>query len=92
MIPEWHNTKHKRIETIMEQDRLRKLAGMSGKTADPEVMVQGFGGIPLSDAVNKIKQDAEKLDASSIQKADVLFIRNAAAAIAQLFDDQRPKF
>ena len=60
---------------------------MKGSSPDPEIMVQDFGGIPLSDAVMKIKQDAEKLDPHNVKKSDVLFIRNATAAIAKLFDE-----
>ena len=71
----------------MDQDRLRKLAGMKGTQADPEIMVQDFGGLLLSHAIEMIKQDAEKLDPHNVKKSDVLFIRNAAAAIAQLFDE-----
>ena len=67
----------------MDQERLRKLAGMQGDRPDPEVMVQDFGGLPLSDVIVKIKQDAEKLNPRDVKKSDVLFIRNAAAAIAQ---------
>lgn len=72
----------------MDQERLRKLAGMK-EGPDPEVMVQDFGGIPLSDTVIKIKEDAKKLDPRNVKKSDVLFIRNAAAAIAQLFDESK---
>lgn len=72
----------------MDNDRLRKLAGV-GEQPDPEIMVNGFGGIALSDAVNKIKQDAERLDPRNVKKSDVLFIRNAAFAIAKLFDESK---
>lgn len=54
---------------------------------NPEIMIDGYGGVSLEQAIKMIKQDARKLDHTNIKKSDILMIRNASAAIAKLLDE-----